>query len=108
MNFVKITAIIQPDTLNNVVEKLRQLGVGGLSISKVTGYGEYVNLYSRDTTVGHTKIVIFTSNEKAEPIINAILEVAHTGIAGDGIITTQPIEKIFRIRTGSEVTANDL
>lgn len=78
------------------------------SISKVTGCGEYVNLYSRDITVGHTKIEIFTSTEKTEPVVSAILEAAHTGLSGDGIVAIQPVEKIFRIRTGTEVTSNDL
>lgn len=108
MNFVKITAIIRPDTLDNVEKKLTRLGVRGISVSKVTGYGEYANLYSRDITVGHTKIELFTSNEKTEHVVSAILEAAHTGISGDGIITVQPIEKIFRIRTRTEVTSNDL
>lgn len=108
MNFVKITAIIRPEMLNEVEKKLRELSVSGISVSKVTGYGEYANLYARDISVGHTKIEIFTSDVKTEQVISAILEAAHTGLSGDGIVTVQLVEKIFRIRTGTEITSNDL
>ncbi len=103
MKFNKVTAIIQECCLQDVEKRLRQISVRGISASKVTGYGEYANYFTQDLTTSHVKIEIFTIEAKVEKIVAAIMEIAHTGTEGDGIIAIQPVEKIFRIRTKSEI-----
>jgi len=101
-NFRKVTAIIRCESCEKVAQTLQKLGVHGFSISKVKGYGEYADLYSNDWMVSHARIEIFTEASKAEEIAEAIMETAHVGLEGDGIIAVLPVEKLFRIRTGSE------
>ncbi len=74
MNFRKVTAILRCESCEKVEQKLQELGVHGLSISKVKGYGEYANLYSNDWLVTHARIEIFTEASKAEEIAEAIME----------------------------------
>lgn len=108
MELKQVTAILRSRLLGNVEERLNKMGVKGLSITFVKGYGEYKYILPQDWLTTHVRIEIFTEKTKAEEIAAAIIEVAHTGGAGDGIICILPVEKIFRIRTQSEVTPNEI
>lgn len=108
MEFRKVTAIIQPAVLEKVERKLQEIGIRGISVTKVKGYGEYANFFSRDWmgSVTHARIEIFTEKAKAESIVQAILEEAHQGLPGDGIVAVVPVERVYRIRTRSIATAD--
>lgn len=58
--------------------------------------------------ITHSRIEIFTEKSKAEKIVRAIMETAHTGMSGDGFIAILPVEKLFRIRTGAEARIDEL
>lgn len=100
----KITAIIRNSALEEVEERLQDMGVKGISVSRVTGYGEYANLYRSDWMVPHYRLEIFAKKPQTDAIVNAIMETAHLGMAGDGIVAVLPVEKLYRIRTKSEAT----
>jgi len=104
----KVTAIIRSHLLDKVEEHLQQMGVKGLSVSHVKGYGEYANFFTHNWLVRHTKIEIFAEKTRAESIARAIMDVAHTGGPGDGLIALQPVEKIYRIRTKAEATPEEM
>jgi nitrogen regulatory protein P-II 1 len=108
MNFRKVTAIIQSTVLEKVEQALRETGVNGISVTKVKGYGEYANFYTQDMMVSHARIEIFTYAENAERIAAAIMNAAHTGVTGDGIVAILPVEKVFHIRSKAEATPEDL
>lgn len=110
MKFRKVTAIIQQDALEKVEQALQGIGVRGISVTKVKGYGEYANFYSRDwmVSVSHVRIEIFTEKARVNAIVNAILEAAHMGLPGDGIVVVVPVEQIFRVRTKSVVAAGEI
>lgn len=110
MEFRKVTAIIQAGVLEKVEKGLQKIGVRGISVTKVKGFGEYANFYSRDwmISVSHVRIEIFTEKAKVKAIVNAILEAAHLGIPGDGIVAVLPVEQIFRVRTKSVVAAGEI
>ncbi|VAW89510.1 hypothetical protein MNBD_GAMMA17-635, partial [hydrothermal vent metagenome] len=59
MDYRKITAIIRRDVLEKVEQKLQAMGVQGISVTRVKGYGEYADFYSRDWMVSHARIEIF-------------------------------------------------
>ncbi len=99
MNFRKVTAIIRPDLLEQVEDRLKVLNVPGVSVSKVKGYGEYANFFQSDWLSTHTKIEIFTNTDNAKEIAEAIMEAAHTGTEGDGIVAILPVESVYHIRT---------
>jgi len=108
MNYRKVTAIIRREVLEKVEKKLQKSGVQGVSVTRVKGYGEYTDFYSKDWMVSHARIEIFTHQSKADVIAQAIMEAAHTGVEGDGIVAVLPVEKLYRIRTRSEAAIDDI
>ena len=101
MDYRKITAIVRSDTLEHVEMRLKAIGIDGISVTKVKGFGEYSNFYSRDWLVTHARIEIFALHEQAESIAEVIIEAAHSGTAGDGLVAILPVERLYRIRTKS-------
>lgn len=102
-----IVAIIRPDSLNSVLERLYREDVRGLTVSRVMGHGgetEDVETY-RGTTVKvalHEKVrlEIGVSEHFVDVTVRAILESARTGDVGDGKVFVLPVESVYRIRTG--------
>lgn len=99
MEFRKVTAIFRPDRLEAVEDQLRKLDVRGVSVTKVKGFGEYANFYSSDWLCTHVRIEIFLSASRAQEIATAIMDAAHTGLEGDGIVAVLPVEAVYHIRT---------
>lgn len=108
MKYRKVTAIIRRDRLEKVEHKLQQIGVQGISVSRVKGYGEYADFYARDWMTSYARIEIFTTAEKVDGIAEAIMDAAHVGLSGDGIVAVLPVEKLYRIRTKSEATTEQI
>lgn len=102
-----IVAIIRPEKLNDVLERLYRADVRGLTVSRVMGHGgetEQVETY-RGTTVKvelHEKVrlEIGVSDSFVEATVRAVLAGANTGEVGDGKVFVLPVERIYRIRTG--------
>ena len=108
MNYCKVTAIIRGEVLEKVEQKLQAIGVSGISVTRVKGYGECADFYSTDLLVRHARIEIFTLASEADTIAQAIMESAHVGMEGDGIVAVLPVAKLYRIRTKSAVTKEDV
>lgn len=101
--YCEVIAIVRGESLENVERRLQQLGVTGVTVTNVKGYGEYANFYSRDCMTEHARIEIFTSGTRAKNIVQGIIEAAYSGLAGDGIVAVRPVNKIYRIRQRAEV-----
>ena len=99
MNFVKIVSIIRPEMLEKVEDTLKELNVPGVSISHIKGYGEYANFFRHDRMVEHVQVEVFIGKGRATEIAEHIMEVAHTGGEGDGIVAIIPVESIYHIRS---------
>lgn len=108
MELRKVTAIIRSDVLDRVEERLQNLCVKGLTVTNVKGFGEYANFFTHTWLVTHSRIEIFTEKNRAEQIADAIMQAAHTGGAGDGIVVLLPVEKVLRIRTKAEAQPGEL
>ena len=108
MELRKVTAIIRKDALKSVERTLQDMGVSGISVTQVKGYGEYADTYTKDWLTSHARIEIFTGADKAEPIAEAIMGAAHTGCEGDGIVAILPVLKLYRIRSRAAAVAEEL
>jgi len=108
MEFRGVNAIVRTYVLSDVEKRLREMGVKGMTVCRVKGFGEEKALLREDYLVTHARIEIFAEKTKAEKIAHAIMEVAHTGGSGDGIVCILPVEKVFRIRTKSEATLDEV
>lgn len=109
MQLKKITAIVRNEVLEGVEARLRDLGIKGISVTHIKGYGEHVNFFAGNWLCGdHSRIEIFASGDEVDAIASAIMESAHTGLAGDGMIAVLPVEKILRIKTRAEALPSEV
>jgi nitrogen regulatory protein P-II 1 len=102
----KIEAIIKPFKLDEVKQKLTSVGITGMTITEVKGFGRqkgHTELYrGAEYTVDFlpkVKIEILAPEEMTSKIVEAILESAQTGKIGDGKIFVSTVEEVIRIRT---------
>ena len=102
-----ITAIIKPYKLDEVREALSEMGVTGLTITDVKGFGRqkgHTELYRGSEYVvdflPKTKVEVAVSDENLDKAIDAISQVSNTGKIGDGKIFVSSLEQVVRIRTG--------
>ncbi|MDD3483191.1 P-II family nitrogen regulator [Azovibrio restrictus] len=103
----KIEAIIKPFKLDEVREALSEIGVTGLTVTEVKGFGRqkgHTELYRGAEYVvdflPKIKLEIVVAEHIVEPAIDAIIKAAGTGKIGDGKIFVMPVEQVVRIRTG--------
>ena len=107
-----ITAILKPLKLDDVRESLSEIGVQGITVTEVKGFGRqkgHTELYRGAESVvdflPKVKLEIAVTDEMVDAAIEAITRVASTGKIGDGKIFVSPLEQVIRIRTG-ETGAN--
>ena len=103
----KIEAVIKPFKLDDVKEALSEIGIFGMTVTEVNGYGrqkghkeiyrgaEYVVDF-----VPKIKIEIVVSDERADETIETVINAANSGKIGDGKIFVTTVEQVIRVRTG--------
>ena len=103
----KIEAIIKPFKLDEAREALQEVGVRGITITEVKGFGRqkgHTEMYRGAEYVvdllPKVKIEIVVDDKLVEPAIEAIISVTATGRVGDGKIFVSPVEDVIRVRTG--------
>ncbi|MBW2064783.1 MAG: P-II family nitrogen regulator [Deltaproteobacteria bacterium] len=105
----KVEAIIKPFKLDDVKEAILQLGVSGMTITEVKGFGRqkgHKEIYRGAEYVvdflPKIKVEVVVPTDLVSRVVQAIKENAYTGQIGDGKIFVLPVEKAIRIRTGEE------
>jgi len=105
----KIEAIIKPHRLEDVKSALTQVGVQGLTVSEIRGFGrqkghkeQYRGAEYTVDLVPKVKIEIVVSDSGLQAAVEAILRAARTGEIGDGKIFVSNLESVMRIRTGEK------
>jgi len=105
----KIEAIIKPFKLDDVIEALSEIGIEGVSVAEIKGFGRQkgrTEIYKGAEYVvdflPKIKLEIVISDDLLEPALEAIKAAAHTGKIGDGKIFVLPVERVMRIRTGEQ------
>ncbi len=105
----KIQAIIKPFKLDDVKDALTEIGIKGMTISEVKGYGRqkgHTEIYRGAEYVvdfiPKVNIEIVVTADMVDQVVDTIRTAANTGKIGDGKIFVIPIERIVRVRTGEE------
>jgi nitrogen regulatory protein P-II 1 len=105
----KIQAIIKPFKLDDVKDALNDIGIKGMTITEVKGYGRqkgHKEIYRGAEYVvdfiPKIKIEVVVGADLVDMVVDTIIKSAKTGKIGDGKIFIIPIEKIIRVRTGEE------
>jgi len=103
----QIVAVIKPFKLDEVREALAEVGVSGLTVTEVKGFGRqkgHTELYRGAEYVvdflPKVKIEAVVDDSVVEPAVDAIIKAARTGKIGDGKIFVRSVEQVIRIRTG--------
>ena len=103
----KVEAIIKPFKLDDVREALSEIGVTGLTVTEVKGFGRqkgHTELYRGAEYVvdllPKVKVEVIVSDTLVDRAIEAVVKAAHTGKIGDGKIFVTTVEQVVRIRTG--------
>ena len=103
----RVEAIIKPFKLEDVKDALSEIGITGITVSEVKGYGRqkgHSELYRGAEYVvdfiPKVKMEMIVSDEMADSVVETIIESARTGKIGDGKIFVSDIQKVTRIRTG--------
>jgi nitrogen regulatory protein P-II 1 len=106
-----ITAIVKPFVLEDVKGALEQIGVLGMTVSEVQGYGRQKGHtevyrgaeYSVDF-VPKVRVEVVADDALADKVVDAVVEAARTGKIGDGKVWVSPVETVVRVRTGERGT----
>lgn len=105
----KIEAIVKPFRMDDVREALSEIGVSGMTVSEVKGFGRqkgHTELYRgaeyQVDFLPKAKLEIVVADDLVERAIEAIMTTAQTGKIGDGKIFVYNVERVIRIRTGEE------
>jgi len=103
----QITAVVKPFKLDDVKAALEVLGVQGLTVSEVQGFGRqrgHTEVYrGAEYTVDFVpkvRIDVVVGDDDVEKLVAAIVEAARTGKIGDGKVWVTPVESLVRVRTG--------
>ncbi len=103
----KIEAIIKPFKLEEVKEALTSVGIKGITVTEVKGFGRqkgHTEIYRGAEYVvdflPKVKIEVVVETEMVQKVVETIMDVARTGKIGDGKIFVLPVEEVIRIRTG--------
>ena len=103
----KIEAIIKPFKLDEVKDALNGIGIKGMTVSEVKGYGRqkgHTEIYRGAEYVvdfiPKIRLDIIVEDDMVDQVINTIIDQARTGKIGDGKIFVLPVERVVRVRTG--------
>lgn len=105
----KIEAILKPFKLDDVKDALNGIGITGMTISEVKGYGRqkgHTEIYRGAEYIvdfiPKMKIEIVVAADLVDQVVDTIMKAAKTGKIGDGKIFVLPVERVVRVRTGEE------
>jgi nitrogen regulatory protein P-II 1 len=106
-----VTAIVKPFVLEDVKGALEQIGVLGMTVSEVQGYGRQKGHtevyrgaeYSVDF-VPKVRVEVVADDTLADKVVDAVVEAARTGKIGDGKVWVTPVDSVIRVRTGERGT----
>ena len=102
-----ITAIVKPFTLEDIKASLEQVGILGMTVSEVQGYGRqkgHTEVYrGAEYTVDlvpKVRLEVLVDDLDADKVVETVVEAARTGKIGDGKVWTTPVDDLVRVRTG--------
>ncbi len=106
-----VVAVVKPFKLDDVKESLKALGVHGMTVSEVQGFGRqrghtevYRGAEYEVEFVPKVRLEIVVDDAQADEVTNAVVDAAGTGKIGDGKVWILPVEEVVRVRTGERGT----
>ncbi|MCG5078532.1 P-II family nitrogen regulator [Paraburkholderia tagetis] len=97
-----VVAVVRPEVVEVLERKLGAIHIHGVTVTRVRGFGAHPNYFADDWTTEHVKIEIFAQAENVDALVKTIMDIAHVGGIGDGVVAVIPVEKFFRVRNQAE------
>lgn len=97
MSYSKVVAILDVFDFELINNRLQQYNIPGLSVSKVHGFGDYINEYDPNGLTESIKIEIYTSSEQAEALARMLAELASEVTDGGGVVAIEPVSKLMNV-----------
>jgi len=108
MNIKRITTIVPTEYLDKFERCLRTVGVPGMTIDNVKGFGEHANYFSTDLLRSNVRIEVYVGEDRCDEICEAIKCFATASHASAGILVIEPIDRLINLNTGQDVLADRL
>ena len=106
MDLVLVVGIIRSAALENAEKTLQAIGVRGITVTKVKGYGEYAEFLHAGLDDGRGEDRGLRRARQVERVADAIVDATHTGSPGDGIVAILPVERVISARSGGDAIPN--
>lgn len=103
MAYKYIIAILPPEVAPALEAQLTRIGVGGITLSRVKGFGEYKNFFSRDWLTAHTKAELFVEAAHVDAVLDALREI--TNAAAPGVVAVASLEHFGHLHAGADTGA---
>jgi nitrogen regulatory protein P-II 1 len=108
MAFKKVTAIVRTECVEKVEVGMHELNISGMSVVKGKGHGGYANFFSTSWDVEHAQVSVFVNDSQVKDVVETIMDVAHCGTSGDGIISVMPVDELYSIHAKAAVLPDEL
>jgi nitrogen regulatory protein P-II 1 len=102
MEFKYVVAIVRPEVVRRLEERLVRLDISGISLSRVKGFGEYKNFFSNDWLTEHVRIEIIARAGQLDALLDALLEVTGPQSSSSGIVAVMPVERFLHLRDSAQ------
>jgi nitrogen regulatory protein P-II 1 len=96
-SFKYVVAIVAPEFVQSLENKLRSIGVGGITLTRVRGFGQYKNFYARDWLTDHVKVEIFAAESAVDGLVKALVASAGFDVPGSGIVAVVPVDEFLHL-----------
>ncbi len=106
MAFKYVIAIVRPEVIPALEAQLSRIGVGGITPTRVKGFGDYKNFFVQDWATDLTKTELFVDEARVGALLDVLQEV--TNAAAPGVVAVMPVESLYHLHAGSEAAASTL
>jgi nitrogen regulatory protein P-II 1 len=103
MAFKYVIAILQPEVIVALEAQLSRIGVGGITLTRVKGFGDYKNFFSRDWATDHTKAELFVDEARVAALLDLLRQV--TNAAAPGVVAVVPVDSFHHLHAGFDAAA---
>jgi nitrogen regulatory protein P-II 1 len=106
MQYKYVVAVLRPDVVAPLRMKLSQIGVRGITLSRVKGFGETRTSLPGDWLADHTRLEVFVEESEVEALLAALRETAFVGVPGAGIAAVMPVDTFEHLRASGDAASD--
>lgn len=98
MNYCKVVAILNMTDFGLINTSIQKLGIPGVTVSVVKGFGDYINEFNEFGFSDNMKIEVYTSAEQAEIVADTLSRIGKEMTEGGGVVAIEPVDKLLNVR----------